>query len=448
VREAFKAAYSCLDGIYRGKTYSQVVLTETIEQFGNSPLIAKIVYGVLDRDIELSYIVGKFASSVKPAVMPVLKIGAYCIKYLALPDHTVVNECVELTKAIGKAGVSGFVNAVLKNISQAVQSNSVFWSKNELENISLKNSFPLWALKILVSDYGKETAVKFAEYFPENSFTHVRVNLAKTTIEKLRALLKENNIEFRPSPLPDGFFVTGNLAGLKSGNAAKTQKTISGGTPDNAKSLQSWYTAQSAASMIVCKAVNVKDGQTVLDVCAAPGGKSVYLASLAERVKVTACDIHEHRVELIRKYAHRMGVQIKAIKQDATETNEEFVNKFDKVLCDVPCSGFGVLGSKPDIKLFRKENDLTELAELQAKILERSARYVKVGGSLIYSTCTIFKKENDEVVMEFLKKHDNFTIEKVDTGFDGVINENGFVQFLPYRDKIDGFFIAKIKRLK
>ena len=168
----------------------------------------------------------------------------------------------------------------------------------------------------------------------------------------------------------------------------------------------------------------------------------------APQAEIVACDIHPHRTDLIEKYAARMGVKnIKVFLNDATVFNREFEDAFDCVLCDAPCSGFGVLSSKPDIKLFRKESDVEELAALQSKILGVAARYVKRGGSLVYSTCTVFKRENDDVVNDFLLENKNFAAEKIDLPVDTACGREKFARFFPFRDGFDGFFIARLKRL-
>ena len=424
---ALNSAYECLSSIYREKSFSSITLNEILNKTSkdDKKLVTKIVYGVLDKDIELDYIINKFTSNVKPAILPILKIGTYCLKYLSIPDYALVNECVNLTKKIGKSGISGFVNAVLKNIAKNISAEKIEYPKNFDENLSIRYSYPIWAVKMIVNDYGKEEAEKIISYCPKHNLTHVRINKKLTNCIKFKELLEKNNIKYIDSELEDAFYVEGMAEKIKS----------------------DLYTVQSASSMLVCKSVGLRDGEKLLDVCAAPGGKSVYLASVSN-VEVVACDVHPHRLKLVESYAKRMGETIKVCLSDATVFSAKFEGKFDKVLCDVPCSGFGVLESKPDIKLFRTENDISALSGLQLKILSNCSRYVKIGGSLIYSTCTIFKKENEDVVKKFLEQNNSFEYEDVITEPRVEKNSNGYIQFLPYKHEVDGFFIAKLKRIK
>ena len=425
--DALNFAYECLSSIYREKSFSSITLNETLNKTSkdDKKLVTKIVYGVLDKDIELDYIINKFTSSVKPAILPIIKIGVYCLKYLSIPDYALVNECVNLTKKIGKTGISGFVNAVLKNIAKSIKEEKIEYPKSFDENLSIRYSYPLWAVKMIINDYGKDEAEKIISFCPTHNLTHIRINKKRINYTNFKELLEKNNIKYVNSLLKDAFYVEGMAEKIKS----------------------DLYTVQSASSMFVCKSVDLRNEEKLLDVCAAPGGKSVYLASLVN-AEVTACDIHPHRLKLIESYAKRMGETVKVELNDATIYSAKFESKFDKVLCDVPCSGFGVLESKPDIKLFRTENDIFALSGLQLKILTNCSRYVKIGGSLIYSTCTIFKKENEEVIKNFLESTKGFEVETVIIESNLEKNLNGYIQFLPYKHEVDGFFIAKLKRIK
>jgi len=422
MRNSFLASYRCIDNIYRKKSFSGQELNKFLSSLPSDekPLTTKLVYGVVDKNIELTYIIKQYTKSVKPAIMPVLQIGVYCFLYLSIPNAVAVNECVELTKAIGKSGVKSFVNAVLKNISNGIEQNKIEYPKNERECLSVKNSYPLWVIDMLWNDYGKEQTENILGFEKDNKFFHIRVNLKEISAEGFEELLKDKAVEYYKT-VPDGFYVSGSLDGIKS----------------------NLFTIQSLSSLYVCKSFGVVKDKNLLDLCAAPGGKSVYLSAMG--AKVTSCDIHAHRVELIKKYANRMGESIKVFVNDASKTNQEFLDKFDCVLCDVPCSGFGVADSKPDVKLFKTKQDIESLASLQKQILQISSQYVKVGGELVYSTCTIFKKENNDVVNEFLANNKNFVAQQIDLDFEKT--KEGYLQFLPYKDNTEGFFIAKIKRV-
>lgn len=422
MRNSFLASYRCIDNIYRKKSFSGQELNKFLSDLPSDekPLTTKLVYGVIDKNIELSYIIKQYAKSVKPAILPVLQIGVYCFLYLSIPNPVAVNECVELTKAIGKSGVKSFVNAVLKNVSNGIEQDKIKYPQDKKQFLSVKYSYPEWVVEQIIKDFGKDVAEKILSYEKDNKFFHIRVNLKKIGVQEFESLLKEQNVEYNKT-VEDGFYVSGSLDGIK----------------------KDLYTVQSLSSLYVCKAFGDVKGKNLLDLCAAPGGKSVYLSSLG--AKVTSCDIHPHRVELIKKYAKRMGESFDAMVNDASKTNDSFVDKFDMVLCDVPCSGFGVADSKPDIKLFKTKEDIQSLADLQKQILQTASQYLKIGGTLVYSTCTIFKKENNDVVNEFLANNKNFVAEQINLDFEKT--KEGYLQFLPYKDNTEGFFIAKIKRI-
>ncbi|MEG1710943.1 MAG: 16S rRNA (cytosine(967)-C(5))-methyltransferase RsmB [Clostridia bacterium] len=420
--------YKCLDSIIRQGAFSGIELNKylTNAKTSDKPMITKLVYGVLDKDIELRYIINNYTEKVKPSIMPILEIGVYLLKYMNIKDYAAVNETVELSRDIGKGAMSGFINAVLKKISSELNENKIKYPQNAQENLSIKYSFPLWAVKKLIAQIGYEETEAFLMYEPDYSVTHIRLNPSKINSAKFEEILIKRGIEYKPSLVDDAYFV-------KSDGIKKLEDNL--------------YTIQSIGSMLVAQAAQA-EGE-VLDNCAAPGGKSVYIKQRTS-AEVTACDIYAHRVELIKSYAARMGVKINAIVNDATKLTPEFINKFDRVLCDVPCSGYGVYYSKPDIKMNKNDRNIKELVKLQSEILNQASKYVKVNGKLIYSTCTIFKEENIDVIDEFLKEND-FILEKAPLPKqlgEAPYIEGKCVQLYPYRDGTEGFFIAVMRRIK
>ena len=418
MRESFLAAYRCIDDVYRKKSFSGVGLNKILSGLSPSdkPLTAKLVYGVIDKSIFLTYIIRQYAKTVKPSVLPILQIGAYCLYFLSIPDAVAVNESVELAKAAGKGGAGGFVNAVLKNIAK--NKTDIRYPSDKIQRLSVLYSYPQWAVRRLIEDYGEETAGQIISFEPKSDFYHIRNNPYILTRAELEKQLDGNGVEYKKSD--GGFFVKGALNGVD----------------------KKAFVIQSLSSIVVCMASGVKKGDRILDLCAAPGGKSVFCAQLG--AEVTACDIHPHRVSLIEKYAASLNVKLSARLNDATVFNKEFENAFDIVLCDVPCSGFGVVSSKPDIKLFKTDAAISSLAQTQKKILETACRYVRRGGRLVYSTCTLFKAENSDVVNEFLSAHGTFAVEEI--CLDYPKTKEGYLQFLPHRDGTDGFFISLLKR--
>jgi len=415
---AFIKSYKCLDNIFRKGAFSGIELNQTLLDSAEKdrPLITKIVYGVLDKNILLEYEIKIYANKIKPAVMPILKIGLYALRYLSIPQFAVINECVEITKSIGKKELAGFVNATLRNLSL----NKEFpLPENDEEKLSVRYSFPLWGVKKLIAQNGLEFTEKFLAYEPPR-FTHIRINLNAVSAKDFCRLLDAQNIKYHKSIFDDALFVDG---------MPKTNKK--------------YFTPMSVGSMVVVKALEAQGECEILDICAAPGGKSVYMAQSDKSAVVTACDIYPHRVELIKSYAKRMSAKnVQAMVCDGAEFNPDFENKFDYVLCDAPCSGMGVFYDKPDIKFFRQEKDIEELSALQKKILLNAAAYVKKGGFLVYSTCTVFDEENAQNA-EFLLKHNHeFEFSNFDLPKFGQIS--GEKQFYPHIDGVEGYYIAKL----
>lgn len=426
----FYYAYKCLDSIYRKGAYSGIELNRYLNNasVNDRPLISKLVYGVLDRDIELEYIIGLFTQKVKPAIMPVLKIGVYALFYLDIPDYAVVSETVKLTKDIGKSALSGYVNAVLRNIEKCGK-EGVKYPEDREEYLSVTYSFPRWAVRRLIEQLGEDEAEGFMSSESQAPFTHIRVNIGKITPKDFETKYLKDKVTYKKSLLEDAFWVKGQE--LRKIDA-------------------SLFTAQSLGSMLTVRAFEAQEGSEVLDLCAAPGGKSIYTKQLYGCKRVVACDVYRHRVDLIRSYSSRMGVDVEAAVNDATAVKEQWKDSFDVVLCDVPCSGFGVFYDKPDIKLNRTENTISELTQIQKSILNNAALYVKQGGRLVYSTCTVFREENTDIIGEFLSSHEDFVLKKTpipkELGIAPYVLDDKAVSFLPHRDGVEGFFIAVMER--
>ena len=417
MNNAFLASYNCLDKIYTEKAFSTQELNKTLlfATTKDKALVTKIVYGVLDCDIELDYIVSLHCQKVKPKLKLYLKMGAYILKYLSMPVYAVVNDVVELVKVTGKRQLVGFVNATLKAIAKTIECG-VEYPKDQLEYLSVKYSYPMWALKKLIKDYGMDVAKEIVS-FALPKVNNYRVNTNLISVEKFVELLNNDGANYQQGRFHDCFAISG-----KPNIDTK------------------YYTVQSASSMYVCHAVDTKGKCSVLDCCSAPGGKAVYIKTLNKDAHVVACDLYQHRVKLINEYANRMGVEIEAQVMDSTKTNADYVNAFDYVLCDVPCSGFGVLDNHPDIKLFRQNADLHQLIATQRAILQNCSQYVKSGGVLVYSTCSVFANENVDNVKKFLATNPDFQLERLP-----IDKENdGTYQFLPHKDQTQGFFVARM----
>ncbi|MCL2797561.1 MAG: methyltransferase domain-containing protein [Firmicutes bacterium] len=398
-----KAVYETLRSVYSDGAFSTQALNRALKNsaVNDKPYITKLFYGVLDKSVQFDYIIAKAAAQPpQNAVAILIKIGLYLLRYTATPDYAAVSKTVELAKQSGKTGAEGFINAVLK------KSKEIRLPKPDTASgLAVVASYPEWIVKRLAADYGFAFAHDFLMCTLPTE-THIRVNRNRIGV----AEFEEKYPFILRTPSKYGYYAT------------NTQMN---------KLDKREFIVQSFASMDAVQ--YYLDGiapKNILDLCAAPGGKSVYLKELLGEAEIVACDIYAHRVELIRKYVEDAASSVTVVQNDATVFNPDFAGKFDLVVCDAPCSGIGVAGKKPEILWNRKEEDVAELSALQSKILNVAAAYVKPGGRLCYSTCTVFKAENDEVCERFLKAHREFSKTK------------DFLRLYPHIDNCDGFFAA------
>lgn len=426
MRKHIDSAYKILSKVYQDGTYSNMAfLGERV-----SDMSTRLVYGTLEENVKIDYILSQLIEK-KPqkSVLTLLKIGTYALLNLSdVPKFAIVSECVEVAKSNGKGGASGFINAVLKKVADGKYS----LPKESDENyLSVTYSKPHWFCDKLEKQYGKEVARSILSA-KSTTLEHIRINSRMATESDVEFLLKKNKTDFKKSDV-GGYIVKAN---------------------DTVRHMfdKGLVTFQSPSSILAVKALGVTDGAQILDICSAPGGKAVYMSELCPHGKVIACDLYPHRVALIQKYKNRMHTpNVKAVQADACVLNDEWKNTFDFVLCDAPCSCLGTFKKHPDVFLNKDESCISELATTQRQILENAAKYLKVGGTMVYSTCTLFEEENENVVHDFLEKNVDFVLEhisgleKIDGG--KYLDNKGMIQILPH-DEYDGFFIAKIRRVK
>ncbi len=423
MNKEFLTAYDILKKVYFENAYANIELNKflKVNESLNGNLVTKIVYGVLQNDIYLDYVVkGYIKPNTKPPITLLLKMGRYVSEEVTgVPKYALVNELVEIAKKQYDRYVAGFVNATLKNV---VNATVTLPKKNTAEYLSVKYSYPKWVIEKMLSN----RTYDFVEDYLKTeltTLTHIRI---LDDVEKFKHDLDECGIKYETTVLDFTLYVDYNR--LLKNDLFKNR-----------------YVVQGLPSLLCSLSLGAKSGR-VLDATSAPGGKTAVIATSGD-VTVTACDIHSHRVLLVENYMKKLGIKnVTALKQDATVFNPDFENAFDFVLCDVPCSGIGVVNKKPDILLNRTPETLKEIIETQKKILENNARYVKSGGVLLYSTCSVLNDENNDVVADFLKHHNDFELTKIDTFGLNVLDENGFYTFYPNLSNTEGFFIARLKR--
>lgn len=418
-------SYNILKKVIIEKSYVSIELNKSINGIEgvNTSLITKIVYGVLEKDITLEYFVSKFVSKLpEQKILILLKIVAYVSKTInSIPSFALVNEIVNIAKKVDYHQ-SGFVNAVSKKL---ISNDIVLPSKKDyIKYLSVKYNYPEWVIIELLKKHDQAFVESLISH-ELTTLTHIRIKESLISPKDFKDKLNALDIKFESSYYDYTIYV----------DYAKLLKT----------DLSKYYVVQGLPSIITCNVIGATSGK-LLDVCSAPGGKAVYLAE-NKQLQIIACDIHSHRVELIKKYAKSQNAEnIRCIIQDGTAVNENWIEKFDYVMCDVPCSNLGVLRKKPDVFLNKDLSDVKTLAGVQLKILETSAKYVKSGGILQYSTCTILDNENKHVVQKFLRNHADF--ELVPINFDGIniTNEDNMYTFYPHLTNTEGFFIGRMRR--
>ncbi len=411
---AFYDAYRILYKVYGEKSFIKQAITDTDIEEKNRAFTVKLCYGVLDKDGELSYCIKYIAKKTpKLPVRIILKTAMYAYKYLGKKPYAVSDSAVELVKKMGKGGMSGFVNAFLRKYF----SSEIPLPDNLIERLSVKYSFPLFAVEELAAYYGAERTERILA--AENART--TLCFYNSDGEKY---LTELGADFVKTP----FY---NVFSLK--NFVRNSDYDKG-----------VYTFQALPSVAICEAVERCD--RLLDCCAAPGGKSVRLSFKCR--EVVSWDIHPHRTELIKSYKTRMGRNnISAETCDAKVYKPELHCAFDAVLCDAPCSGLGVVNDNPDIKLGVTYESVSGLCAEQAAILGTVFDYVKVGGFLYYSTCSLLPRENSARIKEFLDTHPQFRMCEADSPLPHDLSD-GALSFLPDISGGLGFYVAKMQRIK
>lgn len=452
---ARETALKILYKIDEEKAYSNIVLNSEIKkqkeklQRKDIGLISEIVYGVTTWRITLDEIIEKYSKiklkKISKWILNILRMSIYQIIFLdKIPKAAAVNEGVNLAKKYGNRGSIGFVNAVLRKVDKK-DYTGLFEEKDNIKRISITTSMPEWIILELkkegVSIEKIEEICKNSNIRPSIS---VRINNLKINKLELKEKLQEKGIKTEDGILND-FLILNNIKDIENLE----------------EFTQGYFTVQDEVAGLTALVLNPQPGENVLDACSSPGGKTTYLAELMKNQgNIVATDIHEHRTKLVENAAKRLGINIiKTSVQDATIFNENYKEKFDKILLDVPCLGIGVLKRKPDIKWQKEQKDVDEISKIQYKILENCSKYLKKNGEIVYSTCSIFKKENERIIEKFIKNNSEIQIEKLDFEKNSQLknekNANLFFQnyiknckYLEVyqNEKTDGFFICKMTK--
>ncbi|WP_153731238.1 16S rRNA (cytosine(967)-C(5))-methyltransferase RsmB [Sporosarcina obsidiansis] len=429
------AALSILMDIENEQAFSNLLLHKTIELYDlpqkDRALLTELTYGTLQQQMTLDYYLAPFIrGKLQPWVRQLLRMSVYQIIYLSkIPPHAVVNEAVKIANKRGHKGVSSMVNGILRSIlREGVPSLDEIG--DPITRLSIETSHPEWLIRRWIEQYGMEEATAIAVVNNLPPITTARINSTKTNRGEVIGLLKKEDVQATPGNM------TAQSIQVQSGNLASTEAYKQG-----------LLTVQDESSMLPALALEVEPGMKVLDMCAAPGGKTTQIAEcLKDDGEVQAHDLHPHKLRLIEQNAQRLGLtSIQTNSGDSRELLKTYEpQSFDRVLVDAPCSGLGVIRRKPEIKYKKTISDIENLSVIQKDLLRVASQLVKKGGRIVYSTCTIDKTENEAVIEWFLQENPDFELAPLQ--LIDQTNDNKYLQILPHQYESDGFFVAALQR--
>lgn len=442
-----EVALKVLYEIDKNNAYSNICLKKILNHTSLKPLdrafVTQLVYGVIKNKFRIDWIISQFSNTpikkISPWVLNILRLGIYQMLYLdKIPQSAAVNESVKLGKKYGHKRISGFINGILRSISRSPQEILQPDKKDIVHFLSIYYSHPKWMVEKWIKEYGKDFTIDLLKKNNEAPSISVRTNTLKISRERLINLLQKEDIVTKKGEWCPEAIILENISNIDKNKYFK----------------EGLFQVQDQSSMLVAHVLDPKENQLVIDVCAAPGGKTTHIAQKMNNTgKIIARDIYDHKLSLIKQNRDRLGISnIILEKYNALEVDSDLIGQADRVLLDAPCSGLGIIRRKPDLKWNKCFNDIKKITILQYKMLENAGKYLKKGGILVYSTCTINPDENFNIVKKFLNKNSNFKIvpilpicEKMEKHKE---IEEGYLQLFPNIDFVDGFFISKIQRFQ
>ena len=441
---ARRLALDVLTDVREKGAYASLALGERLRAAHLSPedrrLATGLAYGTLENQLQIDYALDSLMDhpTREPVQRDILRMGAYQILFLdRVPDSAAVDEAVKLTRAMGMEAACGFINAVLRNLSRG--KDEIAWPDREADPmayLSVMGSMPRWLVEKLVAAYGPEEAERVILYREEEHPVCVRPNFTRLSDDEFEKLLEEKGWRAERGLAPHAWLIygAGDLAADADYRAGR-------------------FSIQGQSSMLAAEALEVRPGMKVLDACAAPGGKSAYLCEQMQLTgRVYAWELHEKRAQLLEGVRRRLGLDnLRISVRDALDFRPDLEGTLDGVLLDAPCAGLGVLSQKPDIKLRLKQEDIPAIVDTQGRLLDTVCRYVRPGGALVYSTCSLLPEENADRVRAFLETHRNFVLDPLPVSFPAELRERQMacgLQLLGCRDGVEGFFIARMRRVR
>ncbi|HPF87278.1 MAG TPA: 16S rRNA (cytosine(967)-C(5))-methyltransferase RsmB [Candidatus Limiplasma sp.] len=435
-------ALDVLHDIHEKGAYASLALQSRLRETRLAPndrrLATSIVYTTLEKQDQLDYVLDSLMEHPTQDILmrDILRLSACQILFHErIPESAAVNEGVKLAKIVGKDSVSGFLNAVLRNLVR--QKEQIIWPDREkdfAQYLHVMGNMPMWLVNKLIGIYGNETAEAIIMYQKQDHSMTIRPNMLKLTDDAFEKLLNQKSWTWQRGIAPHAYLIGG---AVEIGLDEDYQKGL--------------FSIQGQSSMLAAEAVQVKPGMRVLDACAAPGGKTAYMAeTMQDTGRVYAWEVHEKRAALLTAMKKRMKLENLRISiRDALTPKTDLEGTLDAVLLDAPCTGLGVIGEKPDLKYRLQEESIPQIVKTQEQLLDMVSRYVKPGGTLVYSTCSILPEENADQIQNFLQNHPTFSVQPLPKTYPEAFRKEQTqqgLQLLPYRDHVEGFFIARMQR--
>lgn len=435
-----------LTKVFENKSYSNILIKNLKQDFSqlDRAFITEIVYGTIKWRLRIDNVINQLSrvkmSSISPYILNILRIGIYQIDFMSrVPNSAAVDECVKLAKKYSNIGAARFVNALLRNYLRKHESISYpNRDKDIVGFLSVYYSYPEWMVSRLVDELGEAMAEDFMKSSNDAPPVTVRVNNLKTTKSELKNSLLDKGIDVSDGKYMDDALILRNVPGIEGLDEYR----------------KGYLTVQDESSMLSVKVLSPKSGEFIMDVCSAPGTKSTYMAEMMNNNgTIIAGDIVKSKLRLVDENASRLGVKIiNSELRDASKPNEAYIGKADRVLIDAPCSGLGIMRKKPEIRWNRMSQDIEEICAMQRSILDASSKYVKPDGVLVYSTCTVLREENIDMIRDFIKRNGRFVLEDITGLVPGKLKKDnlkdGYIELFPNIDGIDGFFIARLRRVE
>lgn len=433
-----KLAVKILNRVLNEGAYSNIILSKELNEVElndkDKALLTEIVYGVLRRRRTLDVIIANFVKDIKlmdKNILNILRVAIYQMNFLdKIPTYAACNEAVEEAKEVSESD-SKLVNGILRSFTKNPDDINV--PGNKIDEYAYKFSFEPWMIRLLIKQYGENSAKKIMSGLNNVPKVSIRVNELNSDYDEVYDKLEEMEYEVSEGVIcPEAI----NIKGGKS-------------IENNPLFIEGKITVQDESAMLVAPLLDLQEGMNVIDLCSAPGGKTTHIAEiLGNTGKVLAFDLHESKLGLIKENCDRLGItNVETCAGDATKLNAELVASSDRVLIDVPCSGLGIIRKKPEIKWNKKRNDLREMIPVQREIMNNAWQYLKQGGVMIYSTCTLNKEENEENIEWFVNTHKDCEVKRIFVGKQDnlVYSREGYLTVMP-NENMDGFFIAKLEK--